>query len=119
MVELTKSPNKFGFLLTTVIGVAETAGATNVQLFPKISPTMEVGGVGQSGSGALGRSLLVGPGGGSTGGGLLPGGSGLGGGGGGGERRGLVLLNDQLLDYGQGLWVGKILHDQGLGSGSE
>ncbi|TQD88690.1 hypothetical protein C1H46_025764 [Malus baccata] len=55
-------------------------------------PDHESRGVGQSGSGALGRSLLVGPGGGSTGDGLLPGGSGLGGGGGGGERRGLVLL---------------------------
>ncbi|TQD74815.1 hypothetical protein C1H46_039652 [Malus baccata] len=55
-------------------------------------PDHESWGVGQSGSGALGRSLLVGPGGGSTGDGLLPGGSGLGGGGGGGERRGLVLL---------------------------
>ncbi|KAM1309695.1 hypothetical protein ACFX13_006515 [Malus domestica] len=48
--------------------------------------------VGQSGSGALGRSLLVGPGGGSTDGGLLPDGSGLGGGGGRGERRGIVLV---------------------------
>lgn len=37
MAELTKSPKRLGFLLTTAIGVVEA------QLLPKISPTMEVG----------------------------------------------------------------------------
>lgn len=43
MAELTKSPKRLGFLLTTAIGVVETEGAVEAQLLPKISPTMEVG----------------------------------------------------------------------------
>lgn len=43
IAELTKSPNRLGFLLTTPIGVLETDGTVEAQLLPKISPTMEVG----------------------------------------------------------------------------